>query len=84
MLKEALSEMNHVRLYTPMDPQLSSGIVCFDVDGMSQNAVVASLIDQGVIASYTPYEPSYARLTPGIFNSEAEIRTAIDLVGEMR
>jgi selenocysteine lyase/cysteine desulfurase len=44
MLKEALSKMNPVRSYTPMDPWHFSGIICFDVDGMSQNAVVASLI----------------------------------------
>ena len=31
--KEGLRKMKHVRLATPMDASLSSGIVCFDVEG---------------------------------------------------
>lgn len=83
MLKEGLSDMGHVRLYTPMDPQLSSGMVCFDVDGMSQNAVVARLVEEDVIASATPYTPSYARLTPGIYNSEDDVRRTLELIADM-
>jgi isopenicillin-N epimerase len=49
--KEGLRQMPHVRLHTPMDPALSSGIVCFDVDGMSPAAVVDRLFRRRIIAS---------------------------------
>jgi isopenicillin-N epimerase len=72
-LKEGLAEMAHVKLYTPMSPELSAGIVCFDVNGMSQQAVVERLREKNIIATSTPYWPSYARLTPSIRNTPAEI-----------
>jgi isopenicillin-N epimerase len=65
-LKEGLRAMRHVRLATPLSPELSAGIVCFDVDGMTPEQVVAALGDKGVIASRTPYRRQYARLCPGL------------------
>jgi isopenicillin-N epimerase len=40
-LKEGLSEIPGVTLRTPMDPELSAGIVCFDVGGLSPDTVVS-------------------------------------------
>ena len=65
-LKEGLRAIGHVRVHTPMDPTLSSGIVCFDVDGMKADAVVAALAERAVIASRTPYRTQHARLCPGL------------------
>lgn len=31
--RQALSDLPHVRLHTPMSPRLSAGIICFEVDG---------------------------------------------------
>ncbi|MCW5976428.1 MAG: aminotransferase class V-fold PLP-dependent enzyme [Bryobacteraceae bacterium] len=75
--KEGLAAMPHVTLYTPMPDELSAGIVCFDVNGKSQREVVASLRKKQIIATATPYQPSYARLTPSIRNSPEEIETAL-------
>jgi selenocysteine lyase/cysteine desulfurase len=61
-----LTTMKHVRLQTPMDESLSSGIVCFDVVGMSPEKAVATLADKGVIAGRTPYRTQFARLCPGL------------------
>jgi len=41
--KEGLAEMSHVKLYTPRDENLPSGIVCFDIDGMSPRDVVGAI-----------------------------------------
>ncbi|TVP74996.1 MAG: aminotransferase class V-fold PLP-dependent enzyme [Gemmatimonadales bacterium] len=83
-LKEGLAAMDHVRLYTPMDMSLSSGLVCFDVDGMSQRQVVTRLQDaHRIIASTTPYSPSYARFTAGLLNDEADVETCLRAVREL-
>lgn len=82
-LKQGLAQMPHVRLYTPMDPALSSGIVCFDVDGMEAEAVVAALLEKRIVASATPYAESHARLTPSIYNTPGDVDTALRAVGEL-
>lgn len=83
-LKEGLATMSHVRLYTPMDPSMSSGLVCFDVDGMNQRQVVNRLLsDHDIIASTTPYSPSYARFTAGLLNDHSEVETCLAAVRSM-
>jgi isopenicillin-N epimerase len=82
-LKEGLSEMSHIRLYTPMSSELSSGIVCFDIEGMSPRSVVERLRGRNVIATVTPYADSHARLTPSIRNSEGDIETALRVIREI-
>ncbi len=64
-MKEGLAKMQHVTLYTPRSADLSSGIVCFDVKGMTQQQVVTRLGKQHqILASTTPYAVSYARVAP--------------------
>jgi isopenicillin-N epimerase len=82
-LKEGLAEMPHVTLYTPIDPALSAGIVCFDVDGRSADAVVELLSERHIVATTTPYSPSHARLTPAIFNTPEDIDAALRAVYEL-
>lgn len=72
-LKIGLSRMKHVKLYTPIDENLSAAIICFDVEGLTPKAVVAKLRTHNIIASTTPYDVSYARLTPGVYNTPDEI-----------
>jgi len=76
-LKEGLAQMSHVKLYTPRDENLSSGIVCFDVEGMSPRDVVSRLKDRKIVGTTTPYAQSHARLSPSIRNSPQEIETAL-------
>jgi isopenicillin-N epimerase len=82
-LKAELAKMAHITLYTPMDSTLSAGIVCFDVEGMRPQEVVQELQKRNVIASTTPYSPSYARLTPGIYNTAEEIEQTLRLIHEL-
>jgi isopenicillin-N epimerase len=82
-LKEGLEKMDHVTLYTPMDKDLSSGIVCFDVDGRRPRAVVRALARNRIIASDTPYSPTYSRLTPGIYNTPEEVEETLRAVNEL-
>ncbi|WP_299488139.1 aminotransferase class V-fold PLP-dependent enzyme [Acaryochloris sp. IP29b_bin.137] len=82
-LKKGLSNMRHVKLYTPMEDDLSAAIVCFDVKGLTPKAVVAKLKANNIIASTTPYEVSYARLTPGVYNTPDEIDRVLKQIREL-
>ena len=66
-----------MRLYTPLDPALSAGLVCFDVRGLAPRAVVARLRERGIVATTTPYATSYARLAPGLLNSPEEVEATL-------
>lgn len=82
-LKEGLAAIPKVRLHTPMPSDLSAGIVCFDIDGMSPEQVVIALLEKRIIATETPYEPSHARMSPGLINSSVEIQRAVEAVDEV-
>ena len=75
--KTGLTAMSHVRLYTPLAERLSAGIVCFDVRGLAPPEVVARLRERRIIATVTPYVPSYARVSPSIVNTPAQIERAL-------
>lgn len=81
--KQGLAKMSHVKLYTPMSTELSSGLVCFDVRGRAPEAVVKQMHGQGVIMSNTPYRQSYARFAPSLLNNEAEIDQALAGIAAM-
>lgn len=70
-LKKGLQEIT--TLHTPLDHALSSGVVCFDVKGLEPEAVVQKLAARKIVATSTSNTPSYARLSPAIFNTEDEI-----------
>ena len=83
-LKEALIQMPHVTLHTPVSSGLSSGINCFEVDGMTPLEVVERLYEENIVASTSPYRESYARLTPCIINTEEEVDKCIEAVGNLK
>lgn len=81
--KEGLAAMSHVKVHTPLSDDLSAGVICFDVDGMKPEQVVARLFEKRIIASTSPYVPTYARLSFGIPNTEAEVERALAAVREL-
>lgn len=76
--KEAMSAMRHVKLHTPKSAALSSGIICFEVEGRTPREVVEHLRSRGIIASTTPYRESYARIAPSLLNNEEEIERTME------
>lgn len=72
-LKDGLAAMKNVTLYTPRNPALSAGIVCFDVAGKSAEDVAKGLLARGISGSITPYKAQYARLAPSLVTSVAEV-----------
>jgi selenocysteine lyase/cysteine desulfurase len=81
--KQGLAKMSHVNLHTPMSSQLSSGLVCFDVDGVAPEIVVKRMHDKGIIMSNTPYSQSHARFAPSLLNNEDEIEFALSEINAM-
>lgn len=82
-LKEGLRRIDGVSLRTPLSPDLSAGIVSFDIDGLSPRAAVRGLRARRVIASVAPYATPHVRLTPSIRNSPAEIDAALRAVAAL-
>jgi selenocysteine lyase/cysteine desulfurase len=81
-LKEGLSELDSVRVVTPMDPELSAGIVCFEVVNQQPPDVLVRLMDENISVSVTPYAQMFVRMGPSIVTSEEDIdRTVSALAG---
>jgi selenocysteine lyase/cysteine desulfurase len=79
-LKRGLAAIPGLTLHTPIAPALSAGLVCFELARVDPEAIVARLAERGITASHTPYVRTYARLTPGLWNDEAEVDRAIAAV----
>lgn len=82
--KEAMAEMPHVHLHTPMSDQLSAGIICFEVEGRTPAQVVAHLHQKGIVASTSPYPISYARIAPSLMNDEDEVDRTTAAIAALR
>lgn len=83
-LKQGLAAMPHVALHTPLAQDLSAGIVCFEVAGLTPRAVVDKLRQRGIVGSVTPYATKYARLAPSLLNSPVEIEKTLEEIRNLR
>lgn len=83
-LKRGLAAMPHVTLHTPVSQDLSAGIVCFEIAGMTPSQVVGRLRQRGIVGSVTPYATQYARLAPGVLNFPEEIEKTLAAVRALR
>jgi isopenicillin-N epimerase len=81
--KEGLAKMKHVKLYTPCGNKLSSGLICFDVEGMKAEEVVKRLLEKQIIASLSPYKISYARISPSLLNTPEEIEKTLEQIRKL-
>lgn len=82
-LKEGLASLTGVSVQTPLADDLSAGIVCFDVDGLPPETVVARLRERGIVSSVTPYITRHVRLAPGVLNTLEEIDETLRQVREI-
>ena len=82
-LKEGLSGIEGITLITPLDPEVSAGIVCVDVRDVAPDSAVTRLRELGVVASATPYRQSYLRLGPSVVTSPEEVDMAVDAVAQL-
>ncbi|MGH9138214.1 MAG: aminotransferase class V-fold PLP-dependent enzyme [Acidimicrobiales bacterium] len=80
-LKQGLAEIPDVRLVTPIDEELSAGIVCCEVRGQDPEAVLTRLRrDHRISASVTPYRERLLRFGTSIVTTPDEVDAATDAV----
>ena len=83
LCREGLAKIPRVTLHTPRDNQLAAGIICFEVAGMTPEAVVDKLLEQHIIASVTPYAKPYARIAFGIMNTPEEVTVVLQAIADL-
>jgi selenocysteine lyase/cysteine desulfurase len=81
--KAGLAASRGVKVVTPIDPALSAGIICFDMNGKSAEQVGNELVKRQIVAGPSPYLPSYPRLSPSLVNSPQEVDRAVQAVREI-
>ncbi|MFI6502893.1 aminotransferase class V-fold PLP-dependent enzyme [Nonomuraea typhae] len=85
LLKAELAALPHVRLITPRDPLVSSGLICCTVEGLAPGAAVERLrAGHRVIAGATPYRQSSVRLGASIANTARQVETVIKAFAALR
>lgn len=78
-LKEGLRSIPKVTVYTPMEDNLSAGIVCFMVRGYSVDGVIEKLKNNKIIGS-----PSvYVRLAPSLYTLDSDIDKVLNVIKGM-
>ena len=83
-LKDGLSEVPGVRVVTPSDPQLSSGLVCCEVASMHAGEVVERLHrEHNIVASVTPYRDQYVRFGTSIVTTPEQVDQAVAALAEL-
>ena len=61
-----------------MSDNLSAGMVCFEMGGLTPKQAVGRLKERGIMASTTPpYKYEYARLAPSLWNTPEEVDTTL-------
>ena len=77
-MNQELRKLPNVKIvYTPTDPQLNAGMVCFDMKDLDAPRTVNKLLEKKIVASTTPYAVPFARLAFGVMNTPEEVdRTA--------
>ncbi len=83
-MKQGLAKMPHITLHTPMSQDLSAGIICFEVSGMTPGQVVERLRHKRIIGSVTPYATQYARLAPSLLTLPEDIEQALREILKLR
>ncbi len=77
MFRDGAAKMKGVTLHTPLAPELSAGISCFEVAGVKAEEVTAKLAEKKIRTNNSPYKISYARVAAGVMNSPAEIESVL-------
>lgn len=85
LAKAEMAKMPKVRLHTPISPELSAGIIAFEVAGLTPNQIVRKLHDQGIVASVTPgfYVPNLARVAPSLLTTEPDVARTVRAIAAL-
>jgi selenocysteine lyase/cysteine desulfurase len=82
-LREGLSQIDGVQLLTPMDGNLSSGIVSIRMTRRDPFEVVELLRNRNIVASVGPHDPRPVRFGPSIVTSPVEGDELLDSIAAL-
>jgi len=82
-MKEALLQTAGVKVLSPLDREISSGLVSFTVDGMTPEDAVSRLWENHRILCRPVSFPSSIRVSLHFFNTEEEVGQLVEAVGEL-
>lgn len=79
-LKQGMKAIPGVRLHTPLEASMSAGIIAFEIDKVGAQHSMQVFREHGIISTQAPYNPSYARLAPGLINNEQDITRCLEVI----
>jgi len=83
-LKQGLSEIDGVIVVTPMDEEVSAGIVCLEVRGTDPPTAAYDLfMEHQIRASVTPYATVYLRYGPSIVTTPEQVDQVIEATASL-
>ena len=82
--REGAASIPGLTLHTPRDPELAGGLSCFELRGLSAQAVADRLAAKRIATDPSPYKVAYARVGAGIMNVPEEIETALREIRALR
>ena len=75
--REGASSIKGLTLHTPLGRDVSAGISAFEIAGLKAEQVTERLRAKKIRSSHSPYKVSYARVSAGIINSQADVEMAL-------
>jgi selenocysteine lyase/cysteine desulfurase len=75
--REEAAKIPGLTLHTPRDPELSAGLSCFEVAGLTADELTHRLVAKKIRTSSSPYKTSYARVSAGMMTTPDEIETML-------
>jgi len=81
-LKRRLGSMKRVRVVTPGGWSRSAGLVAIEIAGKESEDVFNALLEEGIIARYTP-APSFLRISVNFFNTRDELDRLADAIEKL-
>ena len=71
--REGAASIKGLTLHTPLGRDVSAGLSAFEIAGVKAEQVTERLRAKKIRTSHSPYKVSYARVSAGIMNSQADI-----------
>ncbi len=82
-LKRALRAIPGVTVLTPADPSLSTGIVCFEIEGMTGDQITEQLWERRKIVCRAAFAHRAVRISVAFFVDSNELETVVEVVREL-
>jgi L-cysteine/cystine lyase len=82
-LKQALRDIPGVTVLTPSDPSLSTGIVCFAIEGMTGDEIARQLRERRRIVCRAAFGHRAVRISVAFFVDAAETAAVVDVVQQL-